>query len=114
MRRSMDIRMLPVYFAIGGAVIAAVTYFGSRARGELAAFIAFLPTISAITLCTIYANGGTEKAVSYTKSMILLLPPWLLYAAGIIFLLPRIGLVGTLVISIAAYMVSAFLIMKFV
>ena len=112
MRRSMDLKMLPVYFAIGGAIIAAVTYFGSHAKGQLAAFIAFLPTISAITLCTIYYNGGTEKAVSYAKSMIVLVPPWLLYVVGIIFLLPRIGLVGSLVVSIAAYTVAAFLVMR--
>ena len=110
----MDIKMLPVYFAIGGAIIAAVTYFGSHAKGQLAAFLAFLPTISAITLCTIYSSGGTEKAVSYAKSMIILVPPWLLYVAGIIILLPRIGLAGSLVLSIAAYMITAFLVMKLV
>ena len=108
----MDIKMLPIYFVIGGVIVAAVTYFGSHAKGQLAAFIAFLPTISVITLCTIYSAAGTERAVSYAKSMLVLLPPWVLYIIGIIFLLPRIGLVGSLAVSIAAYLGTALLVMR--
>jgi len=108
----MDVKMLPVYFVIGGATVCAVTYFGSQAKGMLAAFIAFLPSISVITLCSIYFASGTGEAVSYAKSMLLLLPPWILYVIGVIFLLPRIGLAGSLAVSIAAYLGIAFLIMK--
>ena len=113
MRRNItDIKLLPVYFVIGGVTVCAVTYFGSQAKGQLAAFIAFLPSISVITLCTIYFAGGTQEAVSYAKNMLILLPPWLLYVVGIIFLLPRIGLAGTLSVSIAAYLGAAFLTMR--
>jgi hypothetical protein len=42
----------------------------------------------------------------------MLLPPWILYVIGVIFLLPRIGLAGSLAVSIAAYLGIAFLIMK--
>lgn len=112
MRRSMDIRMFLAYFAIGGAVVAAVTYFGGHAKSQLAAFIAFLPAISTITLCTIYYNGGTERAVSYAKSLLIYVPPWLLFVIGVIFLLPRIGLVGSLIVSIAVYIGAAFLVLR--
>jgi uncharacterized membrane protein (GlpM family) len=113
MRRKMtDIKLLPAYFVIGGVIVCAVTYFGSHAKGQLAAFIAFLPSISVITLCTIYFASGTQEAVSYAKNMLILLPPWLLYVIGIIFLLPRIGLAGALSISVAAYLGAAFLIMR--
>jgi uncharacterized membrane protein (GlpM family) len=108
----MDTKMLVIYFIIGGVVVSAVTYFGSQAKSQIAAFIAFLPTISVITLCSIYFAGGTEKAVSYAKSMLILLPPWLLYIAGVIFLLPRIGLAGSLIISIIVYIGAAFLIIR--
>ena len=108
----MDIKMLLVYFVIGGIIVSAVTYFGSHAKSELAAFIAFLPSISVITLCTIYFTSGTPEAVSYAKSMLIFLPPWLLYVIGVIFLLPRLGLAGSLMISIAAYIGAAFLIMR--
>jgi len=108
----MDIKALAAYFVIGGLIVSAVTYFGSQAKSELAAFIAFLPTISVITLCTIYFASGTGAAVSYARSMLILLPPWLLYVAGVIFLLPRIGLAGSLLVSIAAYVAVALVIMK--
>jgi len=108
----MDIKMLPIYFVLGGAIVSAVTYFGGQAKSLLAAFIAFIPSISVITLCTIYFASGTAAAVSYAKSMLILLPPWLLYVVGVIFLLPRIGLAGSLMVSIAAYFVASFLIMR--
>lgn len=108
----MDTKLLPIYFVIGGVIVAAVTYFGSQAKGQLAAFIAFLPSISVITLCTIYFASGTQEAVSYAKSMLILLLPWLLYVIGVILLLPRIGLAGALSVSIAAYLGAAFLTMR--
>ena len=108
----MDIKMLAVYFVIGGTIVSAVTYFGSHAKGQLAAFFAFLPSISVITLCSIYFASGTAEAVSYAKSMLILLPPWVLYVVGVIFLLPRIGLAGSLIVSIVVYLGAAFLIMK--
>ena len=108
----MDTKLLPIYFVIGGVIVAAVTYFGSQAKGQLAAFIAFLPSISVITLCTIYFASGTEEAVSYAKNMLILLPPWLLYVIGVILLLPRIGLAGALSVSVAAYLGAAFLAMR--
>jgi hypothetical protein len=68
--------------------------------------------MSVITLCSIYFASGTEEAVSYTKSMLILVPPWVLYAVGVLFLLPRIGLAGSLVVSILVYVGTALLIMK--
>jgi uncharacterized membrane protein (GlpM family) len=108
----MDIKMLPVYFVIGGVIVSVVTYFGSQAKSLLAAFIALLPAISVVTLCSIYFASGTEAAVSYTRSMLILLPPWVLYVVAVIFLLPRIGLAGSLTVGIAIYLATAFLIMR--
>lgn len=108
----MDAKMLALYFVIGGAVVSAVTYFGSHAKSQIAAFIVFLPVISVITLCSIYFASGTEEAVSYTKSMLIMVPSWVLYAVGVIFLLPRIGLAGSLIVSVMVYVGTAFLIMK--
>ena len=108
----MDIRMLAVYFVIGGAVVSAVTYFGSQAKSLLAAFIALFPAITLITLCTIYFASGTGTAVSYAKGILILLPSLALYVISVIFLLPRIGLAGSLIVGIAAYVGVAFLLMR--
>lgn len=108
----MDPKLLALYFVIGGLVVSVVTYFGSQGKSELAVFIAFLPSTTLITLCTIYLAGGTGAAVSYAKSMLILLPAWVLYVVGIIFLLPRLGLVVALLVSVAAYLVAAFVTMR--
>jgi uncharacterized membrane protein (GlpM family) len=109
---AVDSKLLLLYFVIGGSIVSAVTYFGSHAKGQIAAFIAFLPSISVITLCTIYFSSGTDGAISYAKNMLILLPPWLLYVIAVIVLLPRIGLVSSLAVSVALYLGAAFLIMR--
>ena len=113
-KRPVDIRLLPLYFLIGGIIVSAITYFGSKSQGLIAAFIAFLPSISVVTLCAIYLNSGTDAALSYAKGMLLLVPPWVLYILAVIFLLPRLGLALSLTISVAIYVVTAFLVTRFV
>jgi uncharacterized membrane protein (GlpM family) len=108
----MDAKMLALYFVIGGAIISAVTYLGSHAKGQLAAFISLLPLITVVTICSIYLSSGVKETVSYAKNMLILLPPWILYVVGVILLLPRVGLASSLVISIAVYIGTALLIMK--
>ena len=108
----MDPRLLALYFVLGGLVVSLVTYFGSQGKSELAVFIAFLPGTTLITLITIYLAGGTGAAVSYAKSMLILLPAWVLYVLGVIFLLPRLGLVVSMVVSVAVYLAAAFVTMK--
>jgi uncharacterized membrane protein (GlpM family) len=110
----MDIKMLPVYFLIGGAAVSAATYFGSHSRSLLAAFIAFFPAVSVIAICGIYFASGTQAAVSYAKSMLILLPPWTLYVIAVMLLLPRIGLTGSLIVGVAAYSAISLLIMRLI
>ena len=108
----MDPKLLALYFVIGGLVVTLVTYFGGQGKSALAVFIAFLPATTLITLVTIYLAGGPVAAVSYAKWMLILLPAWVLYVLGVIFLLPRLGLALSLVVSVAAYLGAAFLTMK--
>jgi uncharacterized membrane protein (GlpM family) len=112
LENTVDLKLLVAYFVIGGLVVSVVTYFGSQGKSELAVFIAFLPSTTLITLCTIYLAGGTGAAVSYAKSMLVLLPAWVLYVVGVIFLLPRLGLVVSLLVSVAAYLAAAFITMR--
>ena len=108
----MDPKLLALYFVIGGLAVSLVTYFGSQGKSELAVFIAFLPGTTLITLITIYLGGGTGAAVSYAKSMLILLPAWVLYVLGVIFLLPRLGLVVSMLVSVAVYVAAALLTMR--
>jgi len=108
----VDPKLLALYFVIGGLVVSLVTYFGSQGKSELAVFIAFLPGTTLITLITIYLGGGTGAAVSYAKSMLILLPAWVFYVLGVIFLLPRLGLAVSMLVSVAVYVVAAILTMR--
>ena len=110
----MSWKLLLLYFIIGGVIISAVTYFGSHGKSQVAAFVAFFPSTSLITVCTIYLASGTQSAVSYAKSMLILLPPWLLYILIVIWLLPRLGLPATIAISVAVYLAIAFVLMRLV
>jgi hypothetical protein len=74
---------------------------------------ALLPSISVITLCTIYINAGLNPTLSYVKKLLILLPPWVVYVLGLIFLLSRVGPVWALIISIAAYLLVSFIILRF-
>jgi uncharacterized membrane protein (GlpM family) len=112
LKKTVDPKLLALYFVIGGLVVSLVTYFGSQGRSQLAVFIAFLPGTTLITLCTIYFAGGTGAAVSYAKSMLILLPAWVLYVLGVIFLLPRLGLAVSILVSVAAYLAAAFVTMR--
>jgi len=114
LKKPVDIRLLIAYFFIGGIVISAATYFGSRGNSLLAVFIAFFPGVSLITMTTIYLAAGTGPTISYARGMLLLLPAWILYVLGVMFLLPRLGLVASLLISVAVYTGAAFLTMRLV
>ena len=110
----MDIKLLSLYFLVGGFVIALVTYFGSQGKNLLAAFVAVFPAITVITASTIYFGGGVNAATSYFKGILLLTPSWLLYLLSVLYLLPRLGFVPSLVIGVFLYLTTAFAIMKLV
>jgi hypothetical protein len=112
LKKPVDLKLLIAYFVIGGLIVSVVTYFGSQGKSDVAVFIAFFPGTSLITVVTIYLGGGTGVVVSYAKSMLLLLPAWVLYVLGILFLLPRLGLALSLAISVAAYAGAALLAMR--
>ncbi len=74
----MDIKLLALYFVMGGLAVALTTYFGSRGQGLLAAFVGVFPTVTVITFTVIYLKSGITPVVSYAKGMLILLPPWTL------------------------------------
>ncbi len=108
----MSLKMLAVYFVVGGLIVSGITYLGSLGKSQWAAFLAFLPSISVITLISIYFSGGTASSVAYAKNMLILLPSWVLYVMAVIFLLPRIGLAASLAASVALYMGTAYLVIR--
>ncbi len=110
----MSIKLLFLYFLLGGTIVALVTYFGSQGKGLFAAFIGNMPVVTIITLCIIYLSSGTDVATSYFKGLLILLPPWILYVIGVIFFLPRLGLAPSLAIGLSLYFSGALLTIKLV
>ncbi|UCH50755.1 MAG: DUF3147 domain-containing protein [Chloroflexota bacterium] len=110
----MDARLLALYFVLGGTIVTLVTYFGSQGKGLLAAFIALFPSITIVTLVTIYLHGDVNDTVSYFKGLLFLVPAWILYAVAMILILPRLGIVPSVLIGIVLYVAVAFVTMRFV
>jgi uncharacterized membrane protein (GlpM family) len=109
----MDLKLIPLYFIIGGLTVALTVYFGSRGSGVLAAFINLFPAVTVISFIAIYIHGGTQALTSYTRGMVLLLPAWIIYLVGMYFLVPRIGLLFSLLIGIALFIAVSFLIARY-
>jgi hypothetical protein len=109
----LDLKLLPIYFVLGGTIVTVATYVGKRGQGILAALVASVPTISVITFCTIYFSAGTEKAAGFAKGMLIILPAWIVYAIALWQLLPRLGLIPTVIIGITAFVGLSLLISRF-
>ena len=105
----MDAKLLAVYFVLGGTIVTLITYFGVQGKGLLAAFIGFFPSISIVTLFTIYLKSGVGATVSYFKGMLFLIPAWVLYALAMIFILPRWGIMPSVIIGVVLYVAVALL-----
>lgn len=110
----MDAKLLALYFALGGTIVTLVTYFGSQGKGLLAAFVVFFPSITVVTLLTIYFNSGVGSTVSYFKGMLFLIPAWVLYAVVMIVTLPRWGIVPSVIVGVLVYVAASFMITRFV
>jgi hypothetical protein len=110
----MDAKLLSLYFVLGGTIVTLITYFGSQGKGIVAAFIGFFPSITIVTLFTIYLKSGVGATLSYFKGMLFLIPAWVLYALAMVFILPRWGIVPSVIVGIALYVGVAVLTMRFV
>lgn len=109
----MEMKLIPLYFFLGGAIVTAATYFGSQGKGTLAAFMALVPSISLVTVITIFLEGGAAATQSYVLGMLKLLPAWVLYCGVLFILIPHIGIAGSLVVGLALYVGASYFIIKF-
>ena len=108
----MDAKLLALYFLIGGTVVALATYFGHQGKGLLTAFIAIFPSITVVTLSTIYLRSGLGAAASYSRGLLALMPAWFVYIICVFFLLPRLGFAPALIIGVSLYSVIGIVIMR--
>jgi hypothetical protein len=94
-----------IYFLIGGTVVAAVAYLGSRGDSALAAFVASLPVLFLLNVFVMYRVGGINGSLTYAKGVVLMLPVFVFYAALTIWLLPRLGMPKALVLGLPIYLI---------
>ncbi|MGH7255740.1 MAG: DUF3147 domain-containing protein [Nitrospirales bacterium] len=99
-----------LYFAIGGLLVSASTYFGAKGKGFLAAFASTFPVITGVTFILIYLNGGTEHTYSYAKHLLWFVPPWIAYVGFVILTIHRLGFWGSIAGGLAIYMAAVGLI----
>ena len=108
----MEIKYV-LYFLLGGTVVSVVSYFAAHSKGLVAAFFANLPVITFTTFIIIYFEAGTENVISYAKSLLVMLFPWLLYIFSVIFLTSKIGLIPSLITGLMGYFLLSYIIIKF-
>ena len=100
---------LLIYFLVGGSILTLVTYFGSKDRGILAAFIAMFPAVTTMSILTIYSEAGDLLVLDYVKGLLLLSPVWIVFLLCVYFFLPRQGLLVALGAGVLVYILVAIL-----
>lgn len=102
-----------LYFIIGGSILTLVTYFGSKDKGILAAFIALFPMVSLMSILTIYSEAGSLPVLDYVKGLIILTPFWIIFLFCILYLLPKQGLFVALVVGLAIYIILSVILINY-
>jgi uncharacterized membrane protein (GlpM family) len=102
-----------LYFIIGGSILTLVTYFGSKDKGILAAFIALFPMVSLMSILTIYSEAGNLPVLDYVKGLLILTPLWIIFLLCVTYLLSKQGLFVALVIGIAIYIIISVLLITY-
>lgn len=99
-----DFARYTLYFLLGGTIVSVSTYLGSQGKSFLAAFASTFPVITGATFILIYLNSGNEAIVSYAKSLLWFVPPWIVYVMSMIAGVPRFGFWPTMIGSLALYL----------
>ena len=63
--------------------------------------------MTALTFALVYSKAGRNATVNYTKGLLFMTPPWIIYVLCLIFLLPRWGFVKSLIVGVLTYMILA-------
>jgi uncharacterized membrane protein (GlpM family) len=112
MKNPKGIKMIEFigYFIIGGLVVSLTTYYGTKGQGFLAAFISMFPSMTVLIFFLLYRTGGIPSVIDYAKSLVYVVPPWILYICTVAFLCDRIGIWFSLILGVGLYFcVSIFL-----
>jgi uncharacterized membrane protein (GlpM family) len=96
-----------LFFLIGGSILTLVTYFGSKDKGIIAAFIATFPLVTGMSIITIYSEAGSLFVLDYVKGLLILTPVWIIFLLCIFYLLPKQGLLIALGAGVAIYVIVA-------
>lgn len=98
------------YFLVGGLVVSLTTYYGAKGQGFLAAFISMFPSLTVLVFFLLYREGGKEAVITYARSLIYVVPPWVLYVFVVWFLCERIGILWSIILGVGLYFGSSILV----
>jgi uncharacterized membrane protein (GlpM family) len=102
-----------LYFIIGGSILTLITYFGSKDKGILAAFIALFPMVTIMSIVTIYSEAGSLPVLDYVKGLLILTPVWIIFLICIAYFLPKQGLLVAIGIGLVIYVVISVYIINY-
>ncbi len=96
-----------IYFITGGALVTLVTYLAGRGNPVLAALVGSIPVMFLLNIYSVYQAGGVSSSVAYSKSVLLLLPVFILFVVLTIWLLPQVEMPKALLPGMAVYLALA-------
>ena len=103
-----------LYFIVGGSILTLVTFFGSKDKGIIAAFIALFPMVSLMSIITIYSEAGNLPVMDYVRGLLILTPAWIIFLFCILYLMPKQGLLVAVVVGLAIYIILSVILIKLI
>lgn len=95
------------YFLVGGFVVSLTTYYGAKGHGFTAALVSMFPSLTVLIFFLLYRAGGKDSVIGYAKSLVYVVPPWVLYVCTVAFLCERIGIWWSLAMGVGLYCLTS-------
>ena len=96
-----------IYFIAGGALVTSVAYLANRGNPFLAALVGSIPVMFLLNIHLVYQAGGLSSSLAYSRSVLSLLPVFILFVVATMRLLPQLGMPKALFPGIAVYLALA-------
>lgn len=102
-----------IRFLIGGAVIAGTIWIAEFFDPKLGGIIASIPSATIVSLLILSNAAGDRAAVGFAKGLAIGTLPWFGYIFSVILLTSRIGLLKSLAVGFAIWLLLMPLTLKY-
>ena len=94
-----------IYFIIGGGIVTLVAYIASRGNLFLATLVGNIPILFLLNILLVYRESGANGSLVYAKSVLILIPVFVLFVTFTMLLLPRLGMAKAIMSALPLYLI---------